>query len=80
MSYCIPAEGTTNYSFLKTGMTSNGRHFRIAARDEGKPYADSYISSYFDQGFGNVEFVGQIEDIVRLNYDSLSVVLLKGKW
>ena len=61
-------------------MTSNGRHFRIAKRDVGKPFADSYISSYFDLGFGKVEFVGQIEDIVRLNYDSIKVVLLKGKW
>jgi hypothetical protein len=62
-------------------MWSKGRHFRIASRDEGKSTADSFISAYFHVGLPEKqEFIGQINQIMRLNYDSVKVVVLKCKW
>jgi hypothetical protein len=63
------------------GMWSNGRHFRVAARDEGKSTCDSFISAFFNVGLPEKEeFIGQIHQIMRLNYDSVKVVVLKCKW
>jgi hypothetical protein len=62
-------------------MWSKGRHFRIASRDASKTTADSYISAYFDVGLEEKrEFIGQIDQIMELNYDSEKPVLIKAKW
>jgi hypothetical protein len=58
-----------------------GRHFRIASRDASKSTADSFISAYFYVGHPEKQlFIGQIHQILRLNYDSVKPVLLKAKW
>lgn len=62
-------------------MWSKGRHFRIASRDASKTTADSYISGYFDVGSEEKqEFIGQIDQIMKLNYDTVKPVLIKAKW
>jgi hypothetical protein len=62
-------------------MWSRGRHFRIASRDVGKSTSDSYISAYFDVGhLEKREFIGQIHEIIKLNYDSVKPILIKAKW
>jgi hypothetical protein len=64
-----------------TGIWSQGRHFRIASRDVGKSTADSYISAYFNIGRPEKqEYIGQIDQIMTLNYDSIRLVLIKAKW
>jgi hypothetical protein len=64
------------------GMWSRGRHFRVASRDlTSKTTQDSYISANFDMGFDEqVEFIGQIESIIRLNYHSVKQTLIRGQW
>jgi hypothetical protein len=63
------------------GMWSQGRHFRIAGRDVSRTTSDSFISAYFDIGLPEKqEFVGQILQIMKLNYDSEKVVLLRARW
>lgn len=67
--------------FYFAGMWSKGRKFRIASRDRSKTTADSYISSMFDEGNGEeTQYMGQIDQIVRLTYNSQQSVLFKGKW
>jgi hypothetical protein len=62
-------------------MWSRGRHFQIASRDVGKSTADSYISAYFDIGMPEKqEFVGQIEQIMKLDYDTVEPILIRAKW
>jgi hypothetical protein len=62
-------------------MWSRGRHFRIASRDGSKTTADSFISAYFDVGLKEKqEFIGQIDQILELNYDSVKPILFKVKW
>jgi hypothetical protein len=62
-------------------MWSRGRHFRIASRDSSKTTADSYISAYFEVGLPEKqEFIGQIDQIMEVNYDSVRPVLLRAKW
>jgi hypothetical protein len=62
-------------------MWSKGRHFRIGSRDAGKSTTDSYVSADFKVGQPEKqEFIGQIDQIMRLNYDSEKPVVLKVKW
>lgn len=43
--------------------------------------ADSYILCKFDQGLAEeTKYIGLIEHILRLNYDRVRPMLLKGKW
>jgi hypothetical protein len=63
------------------GMWSRGRHLRIGSRDAAKTTKDSFISAYFDVGFKEKqEFIGQIDQINELNYNSMKPILLKCKW
>jgi hypothetical protein len=62
-------------------MWSKGRHFRIASRDARKSTTDSYISAYFNTCLNEKqEYIGQIDQILELNYDSVRPVLIKAKW
>ena len=63
-------------------MWSRGRHFRVASRDDKqKTTMDSYISSYFDIGLPEKhEFIGEIADIINLDYDSIKITLIRGQW
>jgi hypothetical protein len=80
-----PSNILTSNSFLGMRavlcMWSQGRHFRIAMRDASKSTLDSFISAYFNIGLPKKqEFIGQIHQIMKLNYDTVKLVLLKCKW
>lgn len=74
--------GPSHYARFYAGMWSQWRHFRVLSRDSKvKTTADSYISAYFDVGTPEKqEFVGQIEHIIVLDYDSVKVTLFRGLW
>jgi hypothetical protein len=65
-----------------SSMWSRGRHFRVASRDSMvRRTQDSYISSFFDMGqIHKVEFIGQVESIIQLDYRSLKQTLIRGQW
>ena len=73
-----PSEKGRHYS----AMWSRGRHFRIGRRDHAsKTTSDSYISAYFEMGrAGRLEFVGQIDSIIMLDYDTVKQTLIRGNW
>lgn len=58
-----------------------GRHFRVRAKDTlKKTTMDSGISATFQHPDRTQEYFGLVDSIVRLNFDSFSTVLIKGKW
>jgi hypothetical protein len=58
-----------------------GRHFRVASRDLNKKTTfDCSISQWFEIEGEQKEFIGYIDAIVRLDFDSFEIVLIKAKW
>ena len=64
-----------------TACWAYGRHFRVSSRDLNKKTTfDCGISQMFLIDGQQKEYVGYVESIVRLNFDSFETVLLKARW
>lgn len=62
-------------------MWAYGRHFRIMERDMHKKTTfDCGISSMYVEDGEDTEYLGFVDNIIRIHFDSFDTVLIKGKW
>ena len=70
----------TNADFF-TACWAYGRHFRVASRDLTKKTTfDCGISQWFEIEEEQKEYIGYVDAIVHLDFDSFKTVLIKAKW
>lgn len=75
------AIGPTGKADFYSAMWAYGRHFRIMDRDMHKKTTfDCGISSMYDEDGEGTEYLGYVESIMRIHFDSFDTVLIKGKW
>ena len=64
-----------------SAMWAYGRHFRIMERDMHKKTTfDCGISSMYDEDGEGTKYLGYVEKILQVHFDSFDTVLIKGKW
>lgn len=80
MAFDIAIGPTVKAEFF-SAMWAYGRHFRIMDRDMHKKTTfDCGISSMYDEDGEGTEYVGYVDSIIRVHFDSFDTVLIKGKW
>lgn len=64
-----------------SAMWAYGRHFRIMERDMNKKSTfDCGISSMYDEDGEGTEYLGYVDNIIRVHFESFDTVLIKEKW
>ena len=75
------AVGPRNKADFFSAMWAYGRHFRIMDRDMHKKCTfDCGISHMYEEDGEDTEYVGFVDSIIRVHFDSFDTVLIKGKW
>lgn len=75
------AIGPTVKAEFYSAMWAYGRHFRIMDRDMHKKTTfDCGISSMYDENGEGTEYLGYVDSIIRVHFESFDTVLIKGKW